>query len=87
MHADALAYIQQLESQVPKWIPVEEKLPEDGVVVIVHSDRFGGSTHVAYYRHNRQEWFESNGVRLIPNVWHWMPMPEAPKEDAHAPQD
>lgn len=26
---DALAYIQQLEAQVPKWISVEERLPED----------------------------------------------------------
>lgn len=26
---DTLAYIQQLEAQVPKWISVEERLPED----------------------------------------------------------
>lgn len=87
MMADALAYIQQLESQVPRWIPVEESMPDDGVVVIVHSDRFGGSTHTAYYRHNRHEWFEQNGVRLIPNVWHWMQLPEPPKEDAHEQSD
>jgi hypothetical protein len=26
---NALARIQQLEAQVPRWIPVEERLPED----------------------------------------------------------
>ena len=94
LHGDAKAYIQQLEQdnaqkderirqleqRVPRWISVEERLPEDGVEVIVHSDRFGGSTHTAYYRHARQEWFEHNGVRLIPNVWHWMPLPAPPEE-------
>lgn len=33
--ADALAYIQQLEAQVPKWISVEERLPKNEKPVLV----------------------------------------------------
>lgn len=33
--ADALAYIRQLEAQVPKWISTKERLPETGDVVLV----------------------------------------------------
>ena len=77
---EAADMLEDLDKRVPRWISVEERLPEDGVEVIVHSDRFGGSTHTAYYRHARQEWFEHNGVRLSQNVWHWMPRPEPPEE-------
>ena len=73
---DALAYIQQLEAQVPRWIPVEERLPENYATVIIFREDcrnacigwlIGGS------------WSVPKGVR----VTHWMPLPEAPKEDAH----
>lgn len=74
--ADALAYIQQLEAQVPRWIPVEERLPENYATVIIFREDcrnacigwlIGGS------------WSVPKGVR----VTHWMPLPEGPKEDAH----
>lgn len=32
---DALAYIQRLEAQVPKWISVEERLPENEKPVLI----------------------------------------------------
>lgn len=32
---DAIAFIEQLESQIPRWIPVEERLPEIGVNVLL----------------------------------------------------
>ena len=38
---DALAYIQQLEARVPRWIPVEERLPENDVPVLVSAKRKG----------------------------------------------
>lgn len=41
---DALAYIQQLEAQVPKWISVEERLPDDleEVLILVKETEFYG---------------------------------------------
>lgn len=32
---DALALIEHLEAKVPKWISVEERLPEDGELVLI----------------------------------------------------
>lgn len=73
---DALSLIQQLEAQVPRWIPVEERMPENYATVIIFREDcrnacigwlIGGS------------WSVPKGVR----VTHWMPLPEGPKEDAH----
>lgn len=105
MMADALAYIQQLEAQVPRWIPVEERMPEgeDPVLILVkETEHYGlhkGKSKVYYCQYlaywDDEEWYTTwcNGCRKItdtanePNaddyeVTHWMPLPEAPKEDA-----
>lgn len=86
LHADALEYIQQLEMQhgkdinVHRWISVEERLPEDGIDVIVYTDRCGGNVEYAYYRYDICAWFK-DCILLIYNVTHWMPMPAPPKEE------
>ena len=82
--ANALAYIQQLEAQVPRWIPVEERLPAtDDDVLIVTNNEFGTGYEVGqgYYDICDEEWFGHAYVGTI-DVTHWMPLPEAPKEDA-----
>lgn len=101
---DALAYIQQLEAQVPRWISVEERLPEgeDPVLILVKETEHYGlhkekskvyyCQYLAYW--DDEEWYTTwcNGCRKItdtanePNaddyeVTHWMPLPEAPKEE------
>lgn len=86
--AYTLAYIQQLEAQVPKWISVDERLPKphddgsvDGVLV---TD--GALIHMAYYS-NDQWYFCSNGEMkkdMFYEVTHWMPLPEPPEEEEHA---
>ena len=81
---DALAYIQQLEAQVPRWIPVEERLPAtDDDVLIVTNNEFGTGYEVGqgYYDICDEEWFGHAYVGTI-DVTHWMPLPKAPKEDA-----
>ena len=44
MGENALAYIKQLEAQVPKWISVEERLPDDleEVLILVKETEFYG---------------------------------------------
>ena len=82
--ANALAYIQQLEAQVPRWIPVEERLPAtDDDVLIVTNNEFGTGYEVGqgYYDICDEEWFGHAYVGTI-DVTHWMPLPKAPKEDA-----
>ena len=64
-----------------KWISVEERLPEDGVDVIIHTDFRGGYVGCGYYRIVRDAWFTSQGILLASNVLHWRPLPEPPKGD------
>lgn len=84
---DALALIERLESErdaalakVPRWISVEERLPEHEHEVLVYTDRYGGRTEFAYYVRHLEAWYQ-NCCLLIPNVTHWMPLPEPPKEE------
>lgn len=85
MHADALAYINQLEARVPEWISVEGRKPE-GVVLVANfapgtdgykkmdvADAFdAGNSDITFYL--------LNGFDVEYNVTHWMPIPDAPPE-------
>ena len=75
LFGDALAYIQQLESQVPRWIPVEERPPKEFATVIIWRNDCKNAT-IGWFIGGY--WSVPKGVR----VTHWMPLPEAPKEDA-----
>lgn len=89
LEADALDYIQQLEAQVPKWISMEERLPEAKMAVLAYGQRvvFNGKKietfpmeRVAYTRGEDEGWFSWDSGDLI-EVTHWMPLPEPPKEE------
>lgn len=91
---DVLAYIQQLEAQVPRWISVEERLPDWPCVVydginppytprcsIVQVTKSSGKV----------EWIADLPVSVVLDgkmvevhhlpFTHWMPLPEPPEED------
>ena len=64
-----------------KWIPVTERLPKPNKLVLCwwHSgdgekEHFGFATFQSH-----GVWYVSN--EGMPEVTHWMPLPEAPKED------
>ncbi len=81
--ADDLAYdvpalldhIKELESQLPRWIPVKERLPENWVGVIVYGKEIGvlnnGWTVDG-------KWFDQ--TTILDDITHWMPLPEGPEE-------
>ena len=73
---DALAYINQIESRVPKWISVKDRLPEDDgeVLILVNGRR----VYLGYYK-NRE--CLNNILVEGEIVTHWMPIPETPKEE------
>lgn len=71
---DALAYIEKLEPQIPRWIPVEERLPEKHAGVIVYCE----DGFVDLMTHDGRHW-NWNG-RYEDSVTHWMPLPEPPEE-------
>ena len=85
---DSLALIQQLEAQVPRWILVEERLPEAKLAVLgygIRSRRYGEqdpfpSAHIVYTRGEDEGWFTYWNSEYV-KVTHWMPLPEPPKEE------
>lgn len=78
---DARALIQQLEAQVPKWIGVEERLPEDEIPVLVgYSRNLDGFISIGYLDHEDMRWCGIDGIRIA-RPSHWMPLPEPPKEE------
>ena len=70
----------RFEYDGPRWISVEERLPEDyeDVVIIM---RNGASSwyRVAYREYGG--WSLGGGRRVTDEVTHWMPLPEPPKEE------
>lgn len=93
MNRDTLAYIRQLEAQVPKWISVKDGLPEIGEIVLAYVDELrliirAKIVDAKDYRGERRiDW-----ARVDPDTFflscytitHWMPLPEPPeKETGH----
>ena len=78
LQSDALAHIEQLESQIHRWIPVEERLPTTGEALISYC----GYTCIAW--HHGQGKFETGSRMMLVagkhSVTHWMPLPEPPEE-------
>lgn len=84
MHRDTLAMIQQLEAQIPKWISVEERLPETySTVLVAYKDAYGETSVGAGILCNYADWVGHGFAMKRDAVTHWMPLPEPPKEDVH----
>ena len=63
----------------PKWIPVTERLPEDGKYVLC----FCRANIICVLRRDKDgDWYENPAhVYMSSFVTHWMPLPEPPKEE------
>lgn len=88
---DAVAYIQQLEQCVPRWISVAERLPDEseGLVLIVASGRhknivFDKALLLGMYYDGSGWIVEGHTEWEDAHVTHWMPLPAMPEEDEHA---
>ena len=108
---DALAYIQQLENQIgelaekvaqleatqPKWVSVEERLPEPNTTVLLIAH--GWESQLVYIGklkkvESQKSWLTGiiskasewtvYGFSYLkePIVTHWMPIPQLPREEA-----
>lgn len=78
---DTLSYIKELEPKALKWVSVKDRLPEHvrGNYLILLS----GEIYAAKWEYD--EWNEKYAFRIncqiVPNVTHWMKVPEPPKEE------
>ena len=84
---DALAFIQQIEAQVPKWISVEERLPENGdLVLVIASGKPRENITLIDAILIASCWAEEGWIADGFDNWdgldvaYWMPLPEPPKE-------
>ena len=77
----ALDRIQQLEAQVPRWIPVEERLPEDQRSILTVNGH-GDIRMMALWKKDgdKMTWLWDGRMMHFNDITHWMPLPEAPKE-------
>jgi hypothetical protein len=71
-------YEKGYEAGKPKWIPVTERLPEAGKCVLIYSEK--GKVAEGQYTVT-QDWAQFRWSATKVKVTHWMPLPEAPKEE------
>lgn len=77
--------ISQLDSSIPLWISVEERLPEDCKHVLVFMRRNVVPGWSVDFWHIDTDWLDDGNWSKNPtggyfNITHWMPLPEPPKE-------
>lgn len=67
----------------PRWISVEERLPDKDKDVMCYSDKNGGYMFFGYRGWISGEWMEGGSLH-IGDVTHWMPLPEPPEVEEGA---
>lgn len=66
-----------------RWIPVTERLPKPLEYVLILTQKVIGDLHVSIGRYSRLTglWYIGE-YSTQANITHWMPLPDAPKEDS-----
>lgn len=88
MHKKQIARIAELEARLPKWISVEDRLPQPmELVLVARKDGFVSLGYCFQFGENHL-W---SAIRLVPfspyelpfvgagHITHWMPLPDAPE--------
>ena len=77
--------IEKLRGQLPRWIPVKERLPEYGVRVLA-TDMYEGDDYTGIWTREEYKddadgcWYDDHGWwHAIDDATHWMPLPKAPE--------
>ena len=72
-------YVEELKQKMPRWIPMTERLPDEGKFVLVYGDLYpnkhdGSAIAVS----KRMDWNYWQGFGRVGNITHWMPLPSVP---------
>ena len=93
-HADAIALIQQLEDQLPRWNSTDEKLPEvSDVVLVIANGKPSPNITLRNAMLIASFWGEEGWIADGFEGWdtlrvtHWMKLPALPAEDDYAKRD
>lgn len=77
--------IEKLRAQLPRWIPVEERLPKYGVRVLA-TDMYEGDDYTGIWTREEYKddadgcWYDDHGWwHASDDATHWMPLPKAPE--------
>jgi hypothetical protein len=70
--------VSYLLTLVPRWIPVTERLPEEGERTLTAYDNIGVNEYIGDVAGNGPTWNTDECQGVWPT--HWMPLPEPPKE-------
>ena len=73
---DAKEERERLKEQIPKWIPVTERLPNNQCNVLCDDD---GRVVVGYYTDEEVGWHDMHSYKIYPT--HWMPLPKPPESE------
>lgn len=63
-----------------KWISVLDRLPDDGLAVLVACPLAGEPVWIAYYDSQELFWRWPDGGMVPEMVTHWMELPELPSK-------
>ena len=84
LNENAADAIENLQAQMPRWISVEERLPEtDDFVIVAVLDERGDTpyqyTDFGWYLDAARCWIVNAEQRR--DITHWMPLPAPPEEE------
>ena len=68
----------RLSTLVETWRDAAVELPDDDLIVLVHTPHTGDAVWPAYHDGERG-WVYADGMTVETPVKHWMPLPEPPK--------
>lgn len=71
---------------IPRWIPVEERLPEDGKNVLIFVSTMSSWWHVEVDWRTGNSW-HNNAETDWNKITHWMPLPEPPEVEHETVHD
>lgn len=73
-------YVIDLEQRVPRWISVEERLPDEVKYVLVAAPYEDNVLQQVAFLF-KGGWYVYGAGEIAPTVTHWMPLPEPPDNE------